>query len=907
MNIFHTYSMKSLKKNKTRTIVTIIGIILSVAMITAVTTMIASVQQYGIDYVTQIDGDWHVFAGAVDAQKRESFYADDRVAKTYELRNVGYAYLEDCVNDYKPFLCVQAMNKDFKNNMPIQLTDGRLPDNDREILIPKHMYTNGGVELKIGDTLNLDIGYRSLDGKMLWQSDSLSVITDEGDTIECIEQFTSQYKRTYTVVGFYERPSFEEYSAPGYTALTVQGEDFGYPYYDCYVVMKHPNTAFDLWNEISEEEMYHTKCNNGLLRFYGLSTRDDFNAVLYGMGSILIGIIVLGSVALIYNAFAISISERTKQFGLLTSIGATKKQMKQSICFEALILCVAGIPFGVLSGIAGIGITLICLKSPLQNFMGNIYEGGEMKLHVSVASVVIAVIISIITVLISAYLPMRRALKVSAIDAIKQRNDIKLNAKNVRIPGFVSSLFGVEGTIAYKNYKRNKKQYRATVISLAMSIILFVTAGSFSTYLFGSYADNVTMHTYDIQVSYGAKSYAEIADIYDKVCDVEGIMPYYSYGNIEGAVAVAETDLTNEALQKLDGNKIFSVEYGFLSDEEYSKMVEMYELDAEKYQDLKNVPAIVINSARYWDDDGETEHFLMLRENCKQLYNVWTGHDDETDISLYEGDEVRQKADGMILVGEKNMNTESKEIEIPIEKRLLSTILVGDIVEDTSFEDMPEGKIFYVGSGTSEYNVRLIYPLSMLDTLLSQMNLEQYNLRVEMNFVAEDHKKAYDTISILLQDYENVYVNDLAESEEQERGMLIMLQVFSFGFIILISLISAANVFNTISTNMNLRRREFAMLKSFGMSEKGFVKMMNFECILYGVKGLFYGLCIAIILVIWMYYKSMGDTLSGFYLPWQYIIISAISVFAVVYSTMIYGRLKLKKENIVDALKNENQ
>lgn len=903
MNIFHIYSLKSLKKNKTRTLVTIIGIILSVAMITAVTTMVATIQNFGISYVIATSGDWHVYVNGVDSEKRQSFYGDDRVATTYDLRNVGYAYLEGCVNEYKPYLCIQAMNKDFINNMPLYLTEGRMPENDREILIPEHVYTNGGVEYALGDTLELEIGYRTTEDTMLWQKSELDATTDDGDNVKVNEKLITEYERTYTVVGFYERPSFEPYSAPGYTALTLQGEDFGCAYYDCYMIMKDPNSAIGLWEEISLEESYFTDYNSSLLRFYGLSSRADFNAVLYGMGSILIGIIMLGSVALIYNAFAISISERTKQFGLLSSIGATKKQMKKSICFEGLVLCLAGIPLGVISGIVGIGITLFCLRTPLQNIMESSFQGVALELHVSVASIVVAVIVGVVTVLISAYLPMRRALKVSAIDAIKQRSDIKLSQKSVRIPGFVGHLFGVEGTIAYKNYKRNKKQYRATVISLAMSIVLFVTAGSFTTYLFGSFDNSVEMSPYDISVmAYEMNNYAEVEELYEKMSKVKGVTPYNMYACKNTEIVVEERDLTDEALQILGNNQIFDVLVQFVPDDKYENMVQHYELDEETYADMKNVPAILMNSVCFWNENDEAMDFLLLKENCNRFYSLKSTEDEESDIVYYTGCEVREKDGHQMIVAHENIEAGTIEREIPVEDSVQSTLAIGDIINDLEGNYLDE-----IGIGcTSGMGITIIYPYSMMDTIMLQINRNS-GLYTDMYFKAEDHKKAYDEMSVLLQYYSNASVYDYAASEEEQRSIFIMLQVFSYGFIILISLISAANVFNTISTNMNLRRREFAMLKSFGMTEKGFRKMMNFECILYGVKGLFYGLVIAIGLVIWMYYASMGNTLEGFYLPWKYVGIVVISVFAVVYSTMIYGRVKLKKENIVDALKNENQ
>lgn len=877
MNIFHQFAAKSLKGNRTRTLVTIVGITLSVAMLTAVTTIISSILAYGIAYETKTLGNWHVNVKSVDEQTMHVYEEDKRVAQIYALRMIGYAYMEESGNQYKPYLCIEAMNEEFAENMPIHLTGGRMPEKENEVLIPDHVAENAGVEFSIGDTLTLSVGLReTADGERLWQNDALVVSSEEtdagNDNFECLEYLTEEQQQTYTVVGFYERPYFEEYSAPGYTVLTMDSGQYGSDYYDCYVVMKHPGQAIDFWEEVSDEGIYLTSCNNSLLRFYGFSVREDFNALIYGMGGILTVIIVLGSVALIYNAFAISVSERTKQFGLLSSIGATRKQMKKTVCFEALLLCVVGIPLGVLSGICGIGVTLSFFSDTLEYLVGA-ERGVEFKLAVSGESVAVAAVIGMITVLISAYLPMRRALKLSAIDAIRQNHDIRLTKKKVRIPKWVEKCFGLEGMIAWKNFRRNKKQYRATILSLALSILLFVTAGSFSEYLFGGYQGAVEISGYDVSVELADVSYEDIHNSMEQAKSVEGSSAAYEFIYFHPAIKAETDSLTDMALEFYENTEMEEIELGngtamvmrdaviqFLPEDAYEDLIHFYELEEEKYLDISHPKAVIFNSIMdYTGDEGR--EIQMLKQDCQTITYV-----------VDTEEEVMQR-----------------------------TLEIGDIVDNTpSWSAEFSDKCLAWAGGN--YQLQILYPLSAAGDVLKGVTSE-YDIHAQVDLIAEDHAAVAETLEEKMEG--NVIVYDAAESENQYRMMLLMLNVFSYGFIILISLISAANVFNTISTNMGLRRREFAMLKSVGMTQRGFLRMLNFECLIYGIKGLFYGFLVTVPTVMFMYYLGFGHTLEGFYLPWRYAVIAVLCVFAVVYATMLYAQTKAKKEDIIEALKGD--
>lgn len=857
MNILHVYAKKSLKRNPSRTAVTVIGIILSTAMLAAVTSMAASIQAYGIAYESAFMGDWHVSVKCADSEKMQELKEDARVSDIYELRNIGYAYLEGSANFYKPYLCIQAMDEGFAEHMPITVTEGRMPEREGEVLIPNHVTENAGVTVELGEVLSLEVGYRENEqGEQLWQEWMLVAMEEEDGTAIPQEHLTECRQKSYTVVGFYERPIFENFSAPGYTVLTIASDETDYRNTDCYVVMKHPKDATVMWNEISREGKYLTVCNNLLLRFYGVSVRSDFNMLLYGMGSILIVIIVVGSIALIYNAFAISISERTKQFGILSSVGATKRQMRKMVGYEAFLLCLIGVPVGILSGNFGIGVTLFCFRRSVQYLVGSI-DGVELKLCVSPVAIIVAAVIGVFTVLISAYLPMQRALKNSAIDAIQQRGDIKLTARKLKIPGWVGKYFGPEGMIAWKNFKRNRKRYRATVISLSLSIVLFLVAGSFSDYLFGNYRNAVEYSSYDIGVEIYEDSYDEIMRDESMIRGVKGVAVVYECMDSWVSIKKDPRKMTMaaESFYRDIGEETYNARVIFIQDDIYQQLVSSYGQDPKSFKDETEPRAVVFNRIHEYDEDGEEYELSVLRNPCKSI-------------------------------------TGNREIAI-------GYIVENQITKDFWFSD---SVLYWSGYF---YELGLIYPISMVERVSEYLQLFENvgEIRVTWRLNAVDHAETARTLQQLLG--ESAYIHDMAEEEEQQRMMMLMINVFCFGFITLISLISAANVFNTISTNIRLRKREFAMLKSMGMTQRGFTRMLNLECIIYGTKGLGFGLMLAIPCVVLLYYFGNDRDLTGFYLPWRYVVISAVCVFAVVYATMLYGKNRTKKEEIMDALKQD--
>lgn len=895
MNIFQKYTIKTLIKNKTRTIVTIIGIILSAAMITAVASLITSVQNYLIETAIMNNGNWHGTVYSASKEQIENIKQNSNINQISITDEIGYSLLDTVTNETKPYLYVQGMDGNFFSMMPVNVKKGRLPENSTEILLPFHLLRLGGIEYEIGDTITLNLGTRYQNGKVLNQRDSY-VSDEEGE-----EELKITGEKTYTVVGFYENPSFEPYMAPGYTALTVTDNETDYA--TIYLKLNSAKQIYDFTFENFPDN--NSDFNYDLLRLTGSSNESSYNAVLYSLGTILIIIIMLASIALIYNAFSISISERTKQFGLMKSIGATKRQLKKSVLFEAFSLSLIGVPIGIACGLLGIDITLKLTKNIMMASLNSLLNESSVPLTLSFSpvTILIALFVGVVTVLISAYIPVKRVMKVSAIESIRQTNDIKIKANKVKTSKLTYRLFGFEGMIARKYFKRNKRRYLATIISLFVSIVIFVSASSFCTYLQKGVGDVYMSENYDIRYyntsEIATKSKSEIYDVLSnipEVIDSSFHITRHYYGKIASDYLSKKyydyfvsmnpeiNSSDNEGLEE-------RIDLVFLADDEYRNFLKDNQFDVARYMDVNNPLAIAIDFKRtYNQKDQKYYTFDMLKDRESQVeikelttidgYQLSNTEYDEEGVRYYIYEPLEDKSLNVLRLSEE-------------EAYQNKTLFIAD-----KTDQIPLG--VSIGEG-----IVLLYPESAYENVIGERRQDDYG---DFYFKTTDHQKAFETMQKTLDElgYNSDYLYNVAEELENRRSVVSMVQVFSYGFIVLISFISVANVFNTISTNINLRRREFAMLKSVGMSKRGFYKMMNYECLLYGLKAILFGVPVAT-LVTYFIYRSVQNGLNvSFYLPISSIIISIFSVFLVVFSTMFYAMQKVKKENTIEALKNEN-
>ena len=828
MNIFSTITLRTMKQSRMRTVVTIIGVILSTAMITAVTTFGCSIWSYLLDYSIQRDGNWYGAAAYVSSSELERIREDSRVEMAAATDILGYAEYEKLTSVDMPYLYIQSLPEETWEICPAVLEEGRLPENETEVIIPDFMTANEetGRETKIGDTLELDVGERMLDGERLPSGTSYCGEDYSAETGNAPETLENLKKMKFTVVGIYSQmPDMSQAASYGVYA-GPSGSGSLSDYHNVYLRTARAGDIYDYMDTVKCDS---TTFNTGLLRWLGVADNDNLAGILIGLIAIVIGIIMAGAISLIYNAFSISLRERTVQFGLLSSMGATKKQLRRSLRYEALFVSCIGIPLGCIAGTVGIGITLHFIGKGLTNMING--EALDIPLKISWGSVLAAVVLAFATVMISVWIPCRRVRRISPVEAVRASQDIRIRKKDVKTSGLSYKLFGLPGMLAQKNYKRDRKKYRSTVISLTMSILLFVSVSSFGKYLTDT--GRFVMEMPDIQLLYSV--------------------------NAEDSVNVPDDMKEAERVIGQNENVTFM----------------------QSYRGFNRSFVIAL------DEDEIEESFLEA--GMRSGYILYPSQ-----VKIYDPITQRYEGGTPFAYGDRELMLENEEYteEGEPEAEQLSTACL-----QAAYEKAP------AGVNVDEFGVTLLTSESGYQKYLRGQEDKVYS-RYEMGVRCENHGEAFREISDELEKAENAgVIYDNAEDYEENRQILTALAVLSYGFIILISLIAVANVFNTVSTNLMLRRKEFAMLRSVGMDRKGFRRMMCYECLIYGLRSILYGLILSLLVSMLIWRVLAGGVDTNYIVPWEYLGIASFSVFIVVGVTMVYTMGLIRKENIIDELK----
>ena len=910
MNVLNKLTKKNLLLNKKRTVVTIIGIMLSTALVCAVAGLVTSAQQTFVNLIKNSDGDYHISFSNVPQEQQKYIIQNNAVDSYYTTKELGYSKFESIQNEDKPYIYVVAMNENAFDKGAYKLTEGRMAQNENEIVIPQHLIDNGRVKINVGDKITLNVGTRELmDGSKLNQknpylaSSSKEYIYQEtgkaGDSEDYEEQIVDGQEKEYTVVGIMKRPGVEPYSAPGYTAVTysnnekiaggtekitstgtklntntsdetlLTGENVksdtantttkATAIANFYVTLKNPKEYENVMNQIKNtietenESEIEVEANVDLLRFEGVLSESTLG-VLYRIAGVIIVIIVVSSVFVIRNSFSISVSEKTKQYGMLASVGATKKQIKRSVLLEGLYIGIVAIPLGILLGI----VAIIILLWIVNLLMGDMMEGTEFVYNVPGMAILISVVISGITIFLSCLIPAIKASRIPPIEAIRGTDDIKIKTRKIKTSKLTKKLFGIGGVIASKNLKRNRKKYRTTVVSLVVSISIFIALSSFLTYgqmITGSYYTDLKCN---IAVNGGNEA------LYEKIATWSGINSYsYSYQtSAEIDVNKYGTDFAKEELE--NKKQIY--------EEDFPEDVGKYE-----YNTL-GLTIVMVNN------DYFKSYVKSLGMNEKDYSNIAILGDD---MMHYLG-QGKSKVEHYFNVKagdsmEVTMDDEQKQIKI---SKITTERPMG-------YESCyTEGGYLFVSED---------YPVVTKD----KSELSSGSLCIDAQKPSEIENKLTD-LKKEGEEFEDIMITNLAEYADQQKRIIILVSIFLYGFIAVITLIGVTNIFNTITTNMILRSKEFANLKSIGMTTKEFNKMIKLESIMYGAKSLLIGIPIGLF-GSYEIFKSFTNSIDfGFIVPWQAIIISVVFVFIIVGLTMKYSLNKINKQNIIETIRQDN-
>lgn len=863
MNLLNKLTYKNLKLNKKRTIVTIIGIILSVALITAVATLLVSFRLSLIKY-KKIDSNYHYGFKNVPSNDIEKLKNNRNFESYYITSNLGYAKVNS-KNENKPYAYIIGLDKKAINSINLSLIKGRLPENEKEIVISRHLKNNGGIDYDIDEIITLEVGKRvTEDNYELDQSNPFNT--------EYKEKIIDTEKHEYRVVGIMERPGIgvEPTSAPGYTFYTYIDKYDNNNLYDMYVLYNKKGlkndykiTAdilgidykilestkggsefkgqeiLDKYEEEMKKAKYGFTCNNYLL----ILEKNDFSAgdmfsTLFGMGVIVIIIIIVVSIFCIKNSFDISITEKIKQYGMLSSIGATSKQIKKNVHYEGFLLGLVGIPLGIMCGILASYLLII-----ISNYFLKDAIAGTFKLvfQTSIVAIIFSILLSIVTIYLSCRKSAKKASKIAPITAIRGNNDIKINRRKVKSPKYIKKIFGIGGDVSYKNLKRNKSKYRTTVISIIVCVAAYIGLSSFMGLAFKTIKLEVKEIETNINISINENNPDEL------VREITSLDNIDRYVISKHSLVFVDNKKTTDKFSEyyyFEENDNMELNIITLGDIEYKKYLKQLNL---KYEDVKNKGILINNIIAY----------QFINEEIKR---------EEMDVFKYKDKDIIE-----------GLNLKDEKVKIEIAK----------VTNKNPFGYNNRAEALLI---VSDELMNDLYVRDAVDILISTSDADK---------VQEEAEKILNTMSY--------NINNRDKNYRTIKSLYTLIAIFLYGFIIVIALIGITNIFNTITTSMELRSREFATLKSIGMTNNEFSKMIFLESLFYGVKSLFIGLPIGIIISILLHKVLIGNNISIKYqLPYSGITISCMVVFILLFILMKYSMKKINKKNVIETIRNEN-
>ena len=867
MNLYTSLTLRYLKENKRRTIVTIIGIILSTALICGIGNISVSLMDHKIRETIANDGEFHATFYDIKKDDISTITNSAGISKSALSESLGYAKLDKY--DKYMIQIKEYDENDFKGYQ-IKLKDGRFPSNDKEIVLSEESLKKSNK--KIGDSISFNIGKRvDEDGN-----------SREGDLLAYEnEKIINATKKDFKIVGTIEKPGFEwngsDAVVTGITYLDINNIDKNQDV-NVSISVNKPTEIYEIAPKIAKNlglklkdvsgDNYNNKqgihyenlsFNEHLLRLQGASVYSNINNSIYMIIIIVTVLVVICTIATVYNAFSISISERKKQFGILNSIGATKSQIIKLVFIEAFIVSVIAIPIGIVCGTISVDLVFRFI----QRFFENSFI-ADMNLRVVYNPYIIigSILIVLITIGISAILPAITAAKISPLEAIKNSSNLKIG--KVKDSKIVRFIFKTEGVLAYKNLRRNKKKFRITLFSLIISVVIFISFSGFMKLFIKANQVQSSQMNYDLYLY--KNGFAEDDKIINELKKVKGIENFSINNEYSIGTNVGENNI-NKGYKEL-------IEKYFTKENKNDEVVYNFSNSLFFFPGDEAISKLKLKTGKFDKETAIKENGIILRNKS---YYEELGKKGDVSLTNYKVGDIIDAYE--IGYDEKN----DKEIIETVKLKVLATT-----------EDLLPGQLSssYMGLDFITY-----------DEVGQKLgfNINKGRMYISTN-KEENTRKAIKEIA----EKYGYTVNDEIEYARKNEQSMMAMKVFVYGFVSVISLVSITNIVNTISTNINLRKREFAIIKSIGVTPSGFNKMIYLESLLYGALSLIYGIPIGMGITILMN-KTLGDVINlGMVIPWNAIIISFVGIFIITFIASYIPMKKINKENIIDSIRQES-
>lgn len=963
-SVFARFTLRSLAANRVRTAITVVGVALATGLLAAVLVSVTSLRAALVAQACASGGVWQAAFSYEDAEKVDELRAaaGDHLGRLSLRRDLGAAALDPAAAEgmgatlgvlsraeEQPGTARAAGDEAYAVVPEPAVAEGRLPEHPGEIALPASLQGTElaagpsalpGVEagavsdgpLAVGSTVTLALG------QCRYVEDPTHRLVSGETAMDDVTLADVGAPRAYTVVGFVER-DYQIGSAalvsPDEPAATASGEVAGLAYFS---TTGYGNAAgiSDLVSSIGVTTWTN---NQTLLIYQGLDSGRAVISSLQAFAAVLAVVIVVAAVSLISGAFTISLSERTQQFGLLSSLGASRRQLRRTVALEAVVLGLAGIPLGLVLGLAG---AAAAFALTADGWAALLRESASVTLVVTPADLALAVGLSALTLLASAFVPALRSSRVSAVDAIRASADVRpnrrlrrtfarrraalddLSADRRRPRGLAAQLGGMPAFLARRTLAVSTGKQRVSAVALAVSVALLVTAGLTSDYLHDA-TGYIDTGTADLSAHLVAEVDDEtltptgdlVAQVNPLVARAEGVggvsrASALSTGSVSIRVDAAGVDagaletFSQESpygAYYLDASGYGSAHLVLLDDATWEALASELGL-SEAERDPGTLSGVVLNAADVTNDEtygtvrpftGAAGSVELLADPAGMMTDQWLGPDDAGSFGLVTMDQQSGRA---VMV------EPATELGLDAVARVKVAAYVDALPDDLPFSASD------LGANTPN----VILPAR---AVLASGAAETVREGTTMSFVyafledGADDAETLDALEAALEGtagYASLSGYNLAEMARQARAMELTANVFLYCFVAITLAISVANVFNTIASGLMLRTREFATLQSAGMGRRDFRRMIFLECADVAVKGLLGGMALATLVNLALF-QAMSSSISTLALtmPWGHVALAFGVVAAVLALSAGYALRKTRALDLVEALRADVQ
>lgn len=884
MSITKQLALRHLKQNKTRSVLTVLGITISVVMLTVIFTCATSFAHYYGERAINTNGNWHFFVKTDYESAKKYLLSDSSLKdigfeKNLSTEEQSYKIYSDKANYLRIGTIYQGNEQYIKDTVTCKY-DGTLPKSDNEIMVEQSLIKNNGLNLKIGDEIKIAVGSR-LKGDFV-------ILPIKGD-YQFGERFEKEKDETFKVVGILHD------NEPTERGAIIRGmSDLSSKNLIAYGKLKHitpfsyikMNGIFDKFGFTKKNRVFNVGENAGLLnsRLAFSIDKDNLPQVLKltAIGIVVFAVIFVSSFAMIYNSFALSVGEQIKYLGMLSSVGATRKQKKKTLYFEGAVLGGIGIILGIALGLLAAFISQSAMNAKIASIMEGYNNNIKYSTHISWWVLCLIVILAALTVFVSIISSVQKAARITAIDAIRKTDEIKRKGK-IRTPFIITKLFGFEGDIAFKNLRRNGRKSRTIIACICICAVLFLSCNYFcETFKDVSSLDYEL--PYQITFQYSAESKAQLEKARNYLKTNKKVKQFYSVWSDWYSISGGEInpyDNSHEFDLSFQNESVFVDKYKFIATQDIAYTVHL--LDDEDFNALCKKNGIDYKKYYSPDKDGSIKTIVIngIDRNDEPIFN---NNLLGKTIGCYDIDYEKTERENKLDENGNQVNFYYKTGRTALYK----------FCEFIKYDKT--SSICNLESGS----VALYAPKCVYDKRFDYVPCFDYGIETDEPYKVEKELKDYLSETEAEGDVYNDYYWMM-----REKSIISAVQFLSYSFILLITLITVFNIINTMTAQIAGRKKELAMLKSVGMTPKEFKKTILFESMFYGLFGLLLGVPLSLVINRVVGYIISKDNPIPFSVNiWLYLI-ACVAVFVIIALTMIYSLKLIKNNSIIDSLKDD--